>query len=123
MQTCTRSLHGARAIRAASCGSKMADLPRYRTGDQIKAHVLDLDYRMGQRITTASQRSLGDYPVKVSVRIAANFATSRLTPGLMMEGPASQAALSPEARRSIDSGRVTSSTSVAFFLCCPLSSA
>ena len=28
---------------------KMADLPRYRTGDQIKAHVLYLDYRMGHR--------------------------------------------------------------------------
>jgi hypothetical protein len=27
---------------------KMADLPRYRTGDQIKAHVLYLDYRMGR---------------------------------------------------------------------------
>jgi hypothetical protein len=28
---------------------KMADLPRYRMGDQIKAHVLYLDYRMGRR--------------------------------------------------------------------------
>jgi hypothetical protein len=28
---------------------KMADLPRYRMGDQIKAHVLYLDYRMGWR--------------------------------------------------------------------------
>jgi hypothetical protein len=27
---------------------KMADLPRYRTGDQIKAQVLYLDYRMGR---------------------------------------------------------------------------
>jgi hypothetical protein len=27
---------------------KMADLPRYRMGDQIKAHVLYLDYRMGR---------------------------------------------------------------------------
>jgi hypothetical protein len=28
---------------------KMAQLPEYRTGDQIKAHVLYLDYRMGRR--------------------------------------------------------------------------
>jgi hypothetical protein len=28
---------------------KMAHLPRYRMGDQIKAHVLYLDYRMGRR--------------------------------------------------------------------------
>lgn len=28
---------------------KMAHLPRYRTGDQIKAHILYLDYRMGRR--------------------------------------------------------------------------
>jgi hypothetical protein len=28
---------------------KMADLPRYRMGDQIKAHVLYLDFRMGRR--------------------------------------------------------------------------
>ena len=28
---------------------KMAGLPRYRMGDQIKAHVLYLDYRMGRR--------------------------------------------------------------------------
>jgi hypothetical protein len=28
---------------------KMADLPRYRMGDRIKAHVLYLDYRMGRR--------------------------------------------------------------------------
>ena len=28
---------------------KMVDLPRYRMGDQIKAHVLYLDYRMGRR--------------------------------------------------------------------------
>jgi hypothetical protein len=28
---------------------KMAHLPQYRTGDQIKAHVLYLDYRMGRR--------------------------------------------------------------------------
>ena len=28
---------------------KMAQLPQYRTGDQIKAHVLYLDYRMGRR--------------------------------------------------------------------------
>jgi hypothetical protein len=28
---------------------KMADLPRYRMGDKIKAHVLYLDYRMGRR--------------------------------------------------------------------------
>jgi len=28
---------------------KMARLPRYRAGDQIKAHVLYLDYRMGRR--------------------------------------------------------------------------
>ncbi len=28
---------------------KMASLPRYRMGDQIKAHVLYLDYRMGRR--------------------------------------------------------------------------
>jgi hypothetical protein len=28
---------------------KMADLPRYRMGDQIKAHVLYLDYRIGRR--------------------------------------------------------------------------
>lgn len=28
---------------------KMAQLPRYRAGDQIKAHVLYLDYRMGRR--------------------------------------------------------------------------
>jgi hypothetical protein len=28
---------------------KMADFPRYRMGDQIKAHVLYLDYRMGRR--------------------------------------------------------------------------
>jgi hypothetical protein len=28
---------------------KMATLPRYRMGDQIKAHVLYLDYRMGRR--------------------------------------------------------------------------
>ena len=27
----------------------MAQLPRYRLGDQIKAHVLYLDYRMGRR--------------------------------------------------------------------------
>jgi hypothetical protein len=28
---------------------KMADLPRYRMGDQVKAHVLYLDFRMGRR--------------------------------------------------------------------------
>ena len=28
---------------------KMAHFPRYRAGDQIKAHVLYLDYRMGRR--------------------------------------------------------------------------
>lgn len=28
---------------------KMAQLPKYRMGDQIKAHVLYLDYRMGRR--------------------------------------------------------------------------
>jgi hypothetical protein len=28
---------------------KMAQSPKYRTGDQIKAHVLYLDYRMGRR--------------------------------------------------------------------------
>jgi hypothetical protein len=28
---------------------KMAQWPRYRTGDQIKVHVLYLDYRMGRR--------------------------------------------------------------------------
>jgi hypothetical protein len=28
---------------------KMAHLPKYRMGDQIKAHVLYLDYRMGRR--------------------------------------------------------------------------
>ena len=28
---------------------KMAHLPQYRAGDQIKAHVLYLDYRMGRR--------------------------------------------------------------------------
>lgn len=28
---------------------KMADQPKYRMGDQIKAHVLYLDYRMGRR--------------------------------------------------------------------------
>ncbi len=28
---------------------KMAHLPRYRAGDQIKSHVLHLDYRMGRR--------------------------------------------------------------------------
>jgi hypothetical protein len=28
---------------------RMADLPRYRMGDQIKAHVLYLDFRMGRR--------------------------------------------------------------------------
>jgi hypothetical protein len=28
---------------------KMAQFPRYRAGDQIKAHVLYLDYRMGRR--------------------------------------------------------------------------
>lgn len=28
---------------------KMANFPRYRMGDQIKAHVLYLDYRMGRR--------------------------------------------------------------------------
>jgi hypothetical protein len=28
---------------------KMAHLPRYRAGDQIKSHVLYLDYRMGRR--------------------------------------------------------------------------
>ncbi len=28
---------------------KMAHLPRYRVGDQIKAHILYLDYRMGRR--------------------------------------------------------------------------
>jgi len=28
---------------------KMADFPRYRMGDQIKAHILYLDYRMGRR--------------------------------------------------------------------------
>ena len=28
---------------------KMAELPQYRMGDQIKAHVLYLDYRMGRR--------------------------------------------------------------------------
>lgn len=28
---------------------KMAHLPKYRLGDQIKAHVLYLDYRMGRR--------------------------------------------------------------------------
>jgi hypothetical protein len=28
---------------------KMAHLPQYRVGDQIKAHVLYLDYRMGRR--------------------------------------------------------------------------
>jgi hypothetical protein len=28
---------------------KMAHLPQYRTGDQIKAHILYVDYRMGRR--------------------------------------------------------------------------
>jgi hypothetical protein len=28
---------------------KMAHFPRYRLGDQIKVHVLYLDYRMGRR--------------------------------------------------------------------------
>jgi hypothetical protein len=28
---------------------QMADLPRYRMGDQLKVHVLYLDYRMGRR--------------------------------------------------------------------------
>jgi GTPase SAR1 family protein len=28
---------------------KMAHLPQFRTGDQIKAHILYLDYRMGRR--------------------------------------------------------------------------
>jgi hypothetical protein len=28
---------------------KMAHLPKYRMGDQIKAHILYLDYRMGRR--------------------------------------------------------------------------
>jgi hypothetical protein len=28
---------------------KMAHLPQYRVGDQIKAHILYLDYRMGRR--------------------------------------------------------------------------
>jgi hypothetical protein len=28
---------------------KMAHLPQYRAGNQIKAHVLYLDYRMGRR--------------------------------------------------------------------------
>jgi len=28
---------------------KMAQLPRYRAGDQIKAHILYVDYRMGRR--------------------------------------------------------------------------
>ncbi len=28
---------------------KMADVPKYRTGDQIKSHVLYLDFRMGRR--------------------------------------------------------------------------
>jgi hypothetical protein len=27
---------------------KMAHLPQYRAGDQIKAHILYLDYRMGR---------------------------------------------------------------------------
>jgi hypothetical protein len=26
---------------------KMAHLPQYRTGDQIKSHILYVDYRMG----------------------------------------------------------------------------
>src|ERR1035437_10270054 len=28
---------------------KMAQLPQYRAGDQIKAHILYVDYRMGRR--------------------------------------------------------------------------
>ena len=28
---------------------KMAHLPQYRMGDQIKAHILYVDYRMGRR--------------------------------------------------------------------------
>jgi hypothetical protein len=28
---------------------KMAHQPQYRVGDQIKAHILYLDYRMGRR--------------------------------------------------------------------------
>jgi hypothetical protein len=28
---------------------KMAHLPQYRAGDQIKAHILYVDYRMGRR--------------------------------------------------------------------------
>jgi hypothetical protein len=28
---------------------KMAHFPRYQAGDQIKVHVLYLDYRMGRR--------------------------------------------------------------------------
>jgi GTPase SAR1 family protein len=31
------------------CMLQMAQLPRYRMGDQIKAHILYLDYRMGRR--------------------------------------------------------------------------
>jgi hypothetical protein len=32
---------------------KMAHMPQYRAGDQIKAHVLYLDYRMGRRERSA----------------------------------------------------------------------
>jgi hypothetical protein len=28
---------------------KMAQLPQYRAGDQIKSHILYVDYRMGRR--------------------------------------------------------------------------
>jgi len=35
---------------------KMADHPRYRAGDQIKAHVLYLDYRMGTGVSKDSRK-------------------------------------------------------------------
>ncbi|MGC9159659.1 MAG: hypothetical protein ACP5FH_11790 [Terracidiphilus sp.] len=35
---------------------KMAHLPQYRSGDQIKAHVLYLDYRMGRRWSGAQDQ-------------------------------------------------------------------
>lgn len=34
---------------AILCMLKMAQLPQYRAGDQIKAHILYVDYRMGRR--------------------------------------------------------------------------
>ena len=34
---------------AILCMLKMAQLPQYRTGDQIKSHILYVDYRMGRR--------------------------------------------------------------------------